>query len=149
MEVPPLLVTDRLGFMKPARSESVFSGKRRGPAPHPEDESPSPDQKSFHTPKTPTSRGRKQLSPRLIPPRTVWKPHPHRLIADRLGLMEPARGKSCFSGQSRGLAAPGDYKTQPQIIKFPRIYTSNTSRTNIGIPRSIAPRTVKKTTPIG
>ena len=48
---------------------------------------------------TPTTWGRKWGSPGSIPPRTVWKPQPHWLVADWLGLMEPARGESCSSGQ--------------------------------------------------
>ena len=41
----------------------------------------SPDEKSFNILITPTSRGRKRRSPGSIPPRTVWKPQPHRLVA--------------------------------------------------------------------
>ena len=37
----------------------------------------SPDENSFHTPTTPTTRGRKQWSPRSIPPRAVRKPQLH------------------------------------------------------------------------
>ena len=74
-----------------------------------EDGVPSPAQVSFHTSTTPTTRGRKRWSPGSIPPRTVWKPQPHWLIADWLGLMEPARGESCPSGQRRGPATRGRY----------------------------------------
>ena len=75
-----------------------------------EDKAPPPDQKSFHTPIPPTNRGRKRWFTGSIPPRTVWKPQPHWLIADWLGLMGSARGESgesCPSGQRRGPAAPG------------------------------------------
>ena len=56
-----------------------------------EDRVPSPSQKCFHIPTTPT-RGRKRVSPRSIPPRTVWKPQ--LPLADWLGLMgsAPRRG---------------------------------------------------------
>ena len=57
---------------------------------------------------TPTNGGRKQRSPGSIPPRAVWKPQPHWLVARWLGLMEPARGEGCPSGQRRGHAAPGE-----------------------------------------
>ena len=48
-------------------------------------------------------------------PRTVWKPHPHPLIVDRLGLMRPARCESCPSGQRRGPAAPGEIHFHPRV----------------------------------
>ena len=35
------------------------------------------------------------------------KPHSHQLIANRLGLVEPARGDRCFSGRGRSFATPG------------------------------------------
>ena len=38
----------------------------------------------------------------------VWKPQPHWVIADWLGLMKPARGESCTLGQRRGPIAPGE-----------------------------------------
>ena len=59
---------------------------------------------------TPTSWGRKRRSPGSIPPRTVWKPQPHWLVANWLGFMEPAGGESCPSGQGRGRAAHGEVK---------------------------------------
>ena len=94
--------------MELARGESCTSGQRRGPAAPREDNVLSPDEKSFHTSTTPTTRGRKQRSPGTIPPRKVWKPQPHWVIADWPGLMEPACGESCPSGQRRGPVPPGD-----------------------------------------
>ena len=107
---PHWLVADYwLGLMEPARGESCPSGQCRGPAAPREDKVSSPDDTSFYTSTTPTNRGRKRRSPVSIPPRAVWKPQSH-LIGDWLGLMEPARGESCPSGQRRGPAAPGEDK---------------------------------------
>ena len=41
----------------------------------------SPDEKSFSIVKSPTSWGRKRRLSGSIPPRTVWKPQPHWLVA--------------------------------------------------------------------
>ena len=57
---------------------------------------------------TPTTWGRKRGSHGSILPRTVWKPQPNWLVADWLGLVEPADGESCLSGQGRGCAAHGE-----------------------------------------
>ena len=94
--------------MEPASGESCPPGRRRRPAAPGEDTVLSPDEKSLHTPTTPTTQGRKQRSPESIPPLTVLKTQPHWLIADWLGLMEPARGESSPSGQRRSPAAPGE-----------------------------------------
>ena len=96
--------------MEPASGESCPPGRRRRPAAPGEDTVLSPDEKSLHTPTTPTTQGRKQRSPESIPPLTVLKTQPHWLIADWLGLMEPARGESSPSGQRRSPAAPGEDK---------------------------------------
>ena len=50
------------------------------------------------------------MIPRVDTPRTVWKPHAHWLIDDRLGLMKQVRSENCLSGQRRGPAAPEDDK---------------------------------------
>ena len=79
----------------------------------------SPDEKSLHISTTATTRRRKRRSPGSVPSRAVWKSQPHWVIADWLGLMEPARGESCPSGQRRGPAAPGEplvRKSCAQII---------------------------------
>ena len=102
------VVADWLGLMEPARGESCPSGKRRGPAASGEDRLPSPGQKSIHTCITPTTRERKRRSPGSIPRHAVWKPQPHCLISDWLGLTESARGESCPSRQRRGPAGPGE-----------------------------------------
>ena len=48
--------------------------------------------------------GTKRRSTVSILPRRVWKPQPNRLVAFWLGLMEPACGQSCISGQRQGPA---------------------------------------------
>ena len=104
---PRWVITDWLGFMEPPRGESCPSGQRRGPAAPGEDNFPSPGQKPFHTSTTLTTRRRKGRSPGSIPPCSMWIPQPHRVIADWLGLMKPARGESFPLGQRRGPATPG------------------------------------------
>ena len=115
---PYWLIADWLVLMESARRGSCPSGQRRGPAAPGEDKFPSPDQKAFHTSTTPTTRGRKRSSPRSTPPSTVWNPQPYWLIADWLGLMEPARGRSFPSGQRRGRAAPGRGKAHRRMINI-------------------------------
>ena len=117
---PHRVIADWLGLMEPARGKSCPSGQRRGPAAPGEDKFLSPDQKYFRISTTPTNRGRKRRSPGSIPPRRVWKPQPHRVIADWLGLMEPARSESCPSGQRRGPAEPGEHNFQSRI-RYPSI----------------------------
>ena len=78
----------------------------------------------------PTAWGRKQRSPGSISPRKVWKTHPHWLIIDWLGLMEPARGESCPSGQRRGRAAHGEDKVQSPDQKSFHISTTPTNYRN-------------------
>ena len=108
--------------MEPARGESCPSGQRRGPAAPEEDRFLSPHQKSLHistTSTTPTTRGRQGRSPGSIPPRRVWKPQPHWVVADWLRLMEPARGKSCPSGQRVEVPPhPGRIISRPRIINL-------------------------------
>ena len=123
--LPHWVIVDWLGLMKPARGEGCPSGQRRGPAAPGEDKFPSPGQKPFHISTAPTTRGRKRRSPGSIPPRRVWKPLPHWVIVDWLGLMEPARGDSCPSGQRRGPAAPGEDKgriSSHRRVRNPSIY---------------------------
>ena len=116
---PDWLIADWLGLTEPARGESCPSGQRRGPADPREYNISSPDQKYFHISTTPTAWGRKRRCPGSIPPRTVWNPQPHWLIADWQGLMEPARRESCPSGQRRAFTAPGEDKvSSPDQISF-------------------------------
>ena len=77
---------------------------------------------------TPTSWGRKRGSPGSILPRTVWKPQPHWLVPDWLGLMEPAGGESCPSGQGRGCAAHEEVKVPSPDQIFFHISTIPTNR---------------------
>ena len=96
---PHSVIAYWLGLMEPAPADSCPSGQRRGPAAPREDNFPSPDENSLYPPTTSTTRGRKQRSPGSIPPRKVWKPQPHWVMADWLGSMEPTRRESCPSGQ--------------------------------------------------
>ena len=110
------MIADWLGLMEPARGESFPSGQRRGPAVPGVDRVSCPDQKSFHISTTkPNTWGTKTGSPGSTPPRTVWKPQPHRLVADWLGLVESVGGERCPSDQGRGRAAHGEAKVNVQI----------------------------------
>ena len=113
-----------------------------------EDRAPSPDQKSFHISTTLTTQGRKRRPPGSIQPRTLWKSHPHWLIADWLELMESAPGESCPSGQRRGPSAPReDEVPSPDQNSF-HISTSPTTRgRKQRSHRTISPRTVRKPQP--
>ena len=128
---PHWVIADWLELiMEPARGESFPSGQRRGPATPGDDNIPSPGQKSFHISSIPTSRGRKHRSPGSILPCRVWKPHPHWVIVDWLGLMEPARCESCPSGQRRGPASPGEERVSSPDQKYFHISTTNSN--NLG-----------------
>ena len=125
------------------RGESCTSGQRRRPAATGEDQVLSPDEKSLHTSTTPTTRGRKQRTPGSIPLRAVWKPQSHRVIADWLGLMDPARGESFPSGQRRGPVAPGEDKLPSPYQKSFHISTTPSTRGGkLRSPGSIPPLTV-------
>ena len=67
---------------------------------------------------SPTTWGRKRGSPGSILPSTVWKPQPHWLVADWLGLMEPAGGEGFPSGQGRGRAADGRLRFHHRIRNY-------------------------------
>ena len=75
--------------------------------------------------------------PGSIPPRRVWKPQPHWVIADWLELiMEPARGESFPSGQRRGPATPGEDRLPiPGSEILPYLYNSRNPGTQTQIPR--------------
>ena len=96
---------------------------------------------------TPTTGGRKLSSSRSIPPTRVWKPKLHWVITDCLGLMEPARGESCPSGQRRGPAAPGEDSIPSPGQKYIHISTTPTRRRTRRSPGSIPPRRVWKPQP--
>ena len=102
------VMADWLRLMEPACGGSCPSGQRRGLAAPRKDKFPSPGQKPFHITTTPTTRGRQRRSPGSIPPGRGWTPQPNWLVADWLGLMEPACSESCPSGQRRGPTAPGE-----------------------------------------
>ena len=108
-----------LGFVEPASSAT-----RAGYG-------PIPGSAIFHVSTTPTNRGRQRWSSRSIPPRTVWKPQPHWLIADWLGFVKPP--------------APGEY-TIPSSEQ--NAFLTSTTPVNRGrkrlSPRTTPPRTVWK-----
>ena len=86
-----------------------------------------------------------------MPPRTLWKSQPHRLIADWLGFVEPAHGESFPSGKRRGRTAPGEDRVSSPDQQYLRIPTTNSSnlRTKTGIPRvDTTPRGVETPTPL-
>ena len=143
---PRWMVADYLGLMEPARGESsCSSGQRRGPATPGEDRFPSTDQKSFRISTTSATRGREQRTPRSIPPRTVWKPQPHWMVANWRGLMGSARGESCPPGQRRGLAAPVEDKfPSADQNSFHICITPTTRGRKRRPPESILPRTIWK-----
>ena len=146
---PHVLVADWLGLMELARGESCRSGQSRGPAAPAKDRVFSLDFKSFRIHTTPTTPGRKRRSPGSIPPRTVWKPQPHWVIADWLGLKERARAR---------VAPLANVEVPPhmgRLWSYPRIRNPSVSLhlTPItwgrkrGSPGSILPRTVWKPLP--
>ena len=104
--------------------------------------------KSVHISTAPITRGRKRRLPGSIPPRRVWKPQPHLVIVDWLGLMEPARGESCPSGQRRGRAAPGGETFPSPGQKYFHTCTTPTTRgQKRRSPGSTPPRRVWKPQP--
>ena len=107
--------------MDPARGQSCPSGQRRHPAALSEDHVLSPDENSFHTPATPTTRGRKQWSPRSIPPRAAKKPQLHiRMLI----------GWSSWSQRAARVAtrANGEVPPNPgRISSPPRVRNHSTS----------------------
>ena len=106
---PNWLLVNVLKLKVPARGESCPSGPRRGPAEPGGDKVLSPNQKSFHISTTNCNTlATKTGTPLSILPLKVWKPQPHCLAADGLGLMEPAGCEGCPSGQGRGYAAHRD-----------------------------------------
>ena len=144
---PHWLDADWRTLINPARGESCPSGQRQGSAAPGEDMVSPTDHKSFHISTTPTTWGRKRRSPGAIPPRTVWKPQPHRLVTDWLGLIEPARGESCPSGQRRGRRTREGLGLIPGLEILTYLYNSNNLGTEAEIPRVIPPRTVWKPQP--
>ena len=125
---PHWLVADWLRLMESACAESCPCGQCQRPAEPGDEKCFSPDDKSFHTPTTSTTRGRKRRTSGSIPPHTVWKPQPYWVIADWLELMEPARSENCPSGQRRRPAAPGEDKFPSLYKEIFHIYTSQTTR---------------------
>ena len=107
--------------MEPARGESFPSGQRRGPAAPREDSFPFPGQKSFHISTTPISRGQNRRFLGSKPPRTVRKPQPHGLVADWLGLMEPAAPRVASPAKTEVVPLTGRLRSHPRI-RNPSIY---------------------------
>ena len=132
---PHWLLADWLRLMEPVRGESCPSGQRRDPAAPGKDRVFSPDQKSFHTSTTNANNvGSKMGIPGSILLRTVWKPQPHWLVADGLGIMEPAGVEGCLSCQGRGCAAHGEVKVQSADQNSFLISTTSTNREQDGDP---------------
>ena len=73
----------------------------------------SPDETSFNILVTPTSLGRKRISAGSIPPRTVWKPQPHSLVAVSWSLRAV---KVAPLANVEGLAR---IDTPPQVVQTP------------------------------
>ena len=74
--------------------------------------------------------------PRVLPPRTIWKPQPHWLVTNWPGLMEPTRDESCPSGQCRVPTAPRDGEfPSPGQKSFLHLYNFNNPRTKTEISR--------------
>ena len=118
-----------LGPMEPARGESFASRDNVDVPPHSGMMRSQPLTinhlinlwYNFNNPETKTVIPRVDMAP------NVWNPYPRRLIADWLGLMEPARGEDCRPGQHRGIVAPGDNKfPSPDQTSF---HTSTTPTT--------------------
>ena len=105
---PNCVMADWLGPMEPGRGETFPSGPRRGPAAVGKDKFPSADRKSFHNSTTRTTPGPNRISSGSISLNRVWKPQPHWVMGDWMGLMVPARGERCPPGQRRGPAANGE-----------------------------------------
>ena len=63
----------------------------------------------------------------------MWQSHLHRLIADWLGLMEPARSRSCPSPYRRGPTAPGADSVPSRVQEY--FYTSASPTSKTVIPR--------------
>ena len=96
--------------MEPARGESCHYGQRRRPAVLREDQVLSSDDKSLHFHYNSNNPGTKKEIARVDTAPQGVEPQPQGVIADWLGLMEPALGESCPSGQRRGPATPGEDK---------------------------------------
>ena len=58
----------------------------------------------------------------------MWKPQPHWLVADWLGLKELARDESFPSGQRRGPATPGEDRALSPDQKSFHISTTNSKK---------------------
>ena len=103
---PNFLVAHRLRLIEAGRVESCLSGQHRGPATPRVDRVFPPDLSIFHLSSVSTTRDESADCPGRYPHHKVWQPHPNWLFGHWLRLMGRARGKSCPSGQRRGLAAP-------------------------------------------
>ena len=80
----------------------------------------------------------------------MGKRQPHWVIADWLGLLEPARGESCLLGQRRGPVATGEDNTIPGSETLPYLSAFNNPGTKTEIARvEFAARDVETPTPLG
>ena len=112
VETPTPLVDIWLavGLVEPTLGESCPSGQRGGPVEPGDDKVPPPDNKSFHKPITPTTRGRKRTYPGLIPPRKVWKPKPNGQFMIGWGLWTQRTARVVPRDNGEVLLASGDDK---------------------------------------
>ena len=140
---PHFLVVDWIGLMKPARDESCPSEHLGGSAAPGDDIVSSSDEKSFQTSTTSTTQEKRGDTPGQY--RSAWcgNPNPHCLVANWMGLMEPARGENCPLRQRQGNAAPGEDKFPSPDEKSFQISTAfNNPGTKRRSPGSIPPRAV-------
>ena len=141
------LTADWLVLMEPAHGENFPVGQRRSPAAPGEDKILHPDQKYFNISITRTTQERKRRSSGSIPRRTLWKNVRQWLIADWLGLMEPARGEISPLGQRRRPAVVGEDRFFTRIRNPPKSTNPTTLRRKQRSPGSIPPRIVWKFQP--
>ena len=76
---------------------------------------------TLHLSLTPINRGLKRRSPGQTAPRTVWKPHVHRLLTDWLRLLEPA------APGGRSSPIPGSTFLSPDQVPSPHLQLTTNS----------------------
>ena len=140
---PHWLIADWLGPIKLVRGESRPSGQRRHPW-----RIRSQPRKIVPNIYKANNPGKKMEIPRVNTDPHGQKTPNDWLIPDWLGFMEPARGKSCSSGQRRGRATHGGDKVpSPDQKPFHISVTPTTWGRKRRSPGSIPPHTVWKPQP--